>query len=93
MNTKMIVITLCTLVLIGAASAIAGMSDETQDRRSTMGPPPQAYEACKDNNEGDSVKITTPRGETINAICKQFDGKLAAMPEGGVRDPRNASEK
>lgn len=92
MTTKMTGIMMCTLVLIGAASAIAGTSDETQGRRGTMGPPPQAYEACKDKNEGDSVKITTPWGETINAICKQIDGKLAAMPEGGIHNPRNASD-
>lgn len=93
MNAKIRGIVICLLVLIGATSAIAELSDETQGRRGSMGPPPQAYEACKDKNEGDSVEIVTPRGETIKATCKQIDGKLAAMPEGGVLDPRNVSDK
>jgi phage terminase large subunit-like protein len=58
-----------------------------------MKPPSQAYEACKDKNQGDSVKITTPWGETIKGVCKQVEGKLAAMPEGGVREPRNSRDR
>jgi hypothetical protein len=93
MNKKTTKIVMCMLVLIGAASAIAGPFDETQSRHGAMEPPPQAYEACKDKNEGDLVKITTPWGETMNATCKQVDGKLAAMPEGGAREHRNGSDR
>ncbi len=46
-------------------------------------PPPEAYAACKDKNEGDKVEITTPRGDKMKAICKLIDGKLAAFPERG----------
>ncbi len=92
MNTKKGMF-MCMLALIGAASAIAGSFDEKQGRQGGMKPPPQAYEACKDKNEGDSVKITTPWGETIKAVCKQVEGKLAAMPEGGVREPRNSPDR
>ena len=93
MNTKTTGIVMCMLVLIGAASAIAGTFDETQGRRGAMEPPPQAYEACKDKDKGDSVKITTPWGKTMNATCKQVDGKLAAMPEGDAREPRNSPDR
>lgn len=93
METKTQGITICLLVLIGVASVSAGSFDETQGRQGGMKPPPQAYEACKDKNEGNSVKITTPWGETMSAICKQIDGKLAAMPEGGVREPRNSPDR
>jgi hypothetical protein len=93
MNRKIKAIVTGILVLIGASCASAGTFDETQARRGAMEPPPQAYEACNGKNEGDSVKITTPWGETITAICKQINGKLAAMPEGGVREPRNNPDR
>ena len=92
MVMKMTGIAMSLLVLIGATSVSAGSFDESQDRQGGMKLPPQAYAACKDKNEGDSVKITTPWGETMHATCKQVDGKLAAMPEGGVREPRNSHD-
>jgi len=93
METKTQGITICLFVLIGVASASAGSFDETQGRQGGMKPPPQAYEACKGKEEGDSVKITTPWGKTMNATCKQGDGKLAAMPEGDARERRNSSDR
>jgi len=50
-----------------------------------MGPPPEAIEACRDKNKGDTVEITSPRGEKMNAVCEQIDGQLIAVPEGGFR--------
>jgi hypothetical protein len=77
-----------SLLLLGSVSVFAGQNDVPGGRRGQMGPPTEAYEACKDKSEGDSVEITTPRGETLKAVCKQINGKLAAMPEGGLRGPQ-----
>ncbi len=52
------------------------------------GLPPEAIEACKDKVEGTAVEITTPRGYTVKATCKQIDGQMAAVPEGGFRGPK-----
>jgi hypothetical protein len=53
------------------------------------GPPPEAYEACKDKSEGTAVEMTTPRGDTIKATCKQINGQLVAVPEGGPQGSGN----
>jgi len=44
------------------------------------GPPQWAFDACVGKSAGDAVQLTTPRGKTVSAICKEFDGKLAAKP-------------
>ncbi len=44
------------------------------------GPPPEAYEACKEKSEGATVEMTTPRGDTIKATCKLINGQLVAVP-------------
>jgi hypothetical protein len=56
-----------------------------------MGPPPEAYEACKDKSEGDSVGITTPRGDTLEAVCKKVDNRLVAEPENMPASPQGDS--
>lgn len=44
------------------------------------GPPPEAYEACEGKVEGDTVSITTPRGDIIEGVCTDHDGRLALRP-------------
>ena len=44
------------------------------------GPPQWAFDACAGKNAGDAVQLTTPGGKTVSAVCKEFDGKLAAKP-------------
>lgn len=44
-------------------------------------PPREAHIACQGKNEGDSVEVTTPRGNTLKAVCRKLNGELAAMPE------------
>ncbi|MEW6721395.1 MAG: Spy/CpxP family protein refolding chaperone [Thermodesulfobacteriota bacterium] len=48
-----------------------------------QGPPQEAFDACKGKKAGDEVRFTTPRGDNMSAICREFDGKLAAAPERG----------
>jgi hypothetical protein len=75
------------LLLMGRASSVAWGVDGPAGGRGLMGPPPEAAEACKDKSEGNAVEIATPRGDTIKAICKQIDGQIVAVPEGGFQGP------
>ena len=47
-------------------------------------PPQEAINVCKEKSEGEAVEITTARGDTIKAFCRQINGQLVAVPEGGV---------
>jgi len=73
------------LLLVGSASAAAWAMDGPPDSGRRIGPPPETIEACKDKNEETKVEITNPRGEKMNAVCKQIDGQLVAVPEEGFR--------
>ena len=46
-------------------------------------PPQEAIEACEGMCEGDTVQFETPRGHTITGVCKEKNGLLFAVPEGG----------
>lgn len=79
-----------TVVLLAALLAVPGSvwafgGPQGGDRR---GPPREAIEACNDKAEGTAVEITTPRGDKIKATCKQVDGQMVAVPEGGFRGPK-----
>lgn len=56
-------------------------------------PPPEAFEACEDKSEGDTVSITTPRGDTLDATCKLMKEQLIAVPEHGHRSRSSRSEE
>ena len=43
-------------------------------------PPPEAFAACVDKSEGAAVSFIT-RNDTLTAICRMFDGKLAAASD------------
>ncbi|MBP2676820.1 MAG: hypothetical protein H6Q84_3660 [Deltaproteobacteria bacterium] len=48
-----------------------------------QGPPKEAFDACAGKKAGEAVRFTTPRGDNVAAVCREFDGKLAAQPEWG----------
>ena len=75
------------LPIVIASSAVWAM-DGPPGRGRHMGPPAEAVEACKDKSEGDKVEITNPRGEKMNAVCKQINRQLVAMPEDGFGGPK-----
>lgn len=54
------------------------------EQKGHMKPPPEAFAVCKGKSEGDAVQFTTPRGDTLKGVCRQFEGVLAAMPERGT---------
>jgi hypothetical protein len=50
-------------------------------------PPQQAIDACLDKSVGTVVEMTTPRGGTMQAVCRQMGSRLVAVPEGGGPPP------
>lgn len=44
------------------------------------GPPPEAIEACAGKSVGASVVFTDRRGESLEAVCREKNGLLAAVP-------------
>lgn len=88
MNGRMIGMTAAMLLLGGLASAPVWADDTLRGPKGRMGPPPEAIEACKDKAEGTAVEFTNRRGETVKATCKQWNGKLVAVPEGGHHRPK-----
>lgn len=79
---KKALITFASLFIIFISTQVVA---ENKKRR---GPPPEAFEACEDKSEGDTVSITTPHGDTIDATCKLMKEQLVAVPERG-RGPRS----
>jgi hypothetical protein len=74
---KKIFITLTSAVLT-LMSAQAISADDSR-----RGPPPEAFEVCEGQAEGDTVSINTPKGDTVEATCQMMQDKLVAVPEGG----------
>lgn len=81
MKKNLIGMMMSSVLLFGSAS----WAFDGPQGRGGRTPPPEAIEVCKDKNEGETVEITTPRGEKIKATCKDINGQLAAVPEGGLR--------
>jgi len=86
---------LCGLLLAGSASAddrppppadgdmppAQGQSHEGHQ------PPPEAFAACVGKHPGDKVLIQL-HGQSINAHCVDFHGRLAARPDQPPPPPR-----
>tara|TARA_R110002153_G_scaffold139860_4_gene290826 strand:- start:8661 stop:9026 length:366 start_codon:yes stop_codon:yes gene_type:complete len=68
-----------SMLVIGSTGVHAqeGRGQGGGDRR----PPPEAFEACEDKSEGDSVTIETRRGDTLSATCEMMNDSLVAVPE------------
>jgi hypothetical protein len=49
------------------------------------GPPPEALEACKGKKDGDTVQMTTPRGDKMSATCRLV--AVPARPPGDNKGP------
>jgi hypothetical protein len=75
MNKEKVSIVLVGLFLLGGFSAWGAGPERGRK------PPQEAFDACKGKSSGDSVSITTPRGDNLTAVCRQFDGQLVAMPD------------
>lgn len=68
--------------------ACANTEERGENRKRPSGPPPEAIEACVDQEVGTVVSFTTRNGEELSATCTEIEGQLAAVPEGhGKRRP------
>ena len=91
MNGRCATMMVALLTTAGIVSVPAWGSVGPQEDAGGNGPPQAAIEACREKSEGAAVEITTPRGDTITAICQQVDGRLVAVPDGGVPVPGNGA--
>lgn len=80
MNKQQIMAMTFATTLLGLVSTISLAAGNSDQRGSHQGPPPEAFEACKDKQIGDEVSVTGRKGETLEAVCKERDGQLVAMP-------------
>jgi len=52
--------------------------------RRIHGPPQEAIDACAGKKPGDAVRLITPCGDNVAAVCTEKGGRLAAAPERGA---------
>jgi hypothetical protein len=79
-------IKICAILVIFALPSIVTIAySKGDDSRSPQGPPPEAVKACEGKKVGDTTSFTGRQGETLTATCKNIEGQLAAVPEGGPR--------
>jgi Spy/CpxP family protein refolding chaperone len=56
------------------------------------GPPQEAVDPCAGKKEGDVVRFNTPFGDNVSGVCREFRGKLIAVPEGSPPGPPGGRE-
>ncbi|MFH2093273.1 MAG: hypothetical protein ABIJ31_13000 [Pseudomonadota bacterium] len=80
-NMKKLII--ATIVILGICVAIAFGSDteERRPRGGQNGPPPEAYTACENKNEGDTSEFISPHGDTVTGTCEQQGDRLVLRPD------------
>lgn len=70
-------------VMMGAATAASAGEDKGQ--RPPIKPPESAYQACDGLSEGEKVEFSMADGNEFHGYCRVLEGRLAAMPEHGIR--------
>ena len=70
------------LALLKILTAAACGKKETHRRGRRQGPPPEAIAACTDKQAGDSVEFSGRNDETVQATCREINGRLVAVPAG-----------
>lgn len=80
MNKQRMITMMLATTLLGLVSMTSFGAEDSRKQGPHQGPPPEAIEACKDKQVGDEVGFAGRKGETLEAICQERDGKLVAMP-------------
>lgn len=86
MTKKTIVKVMVMLMFLVMVPVGVYANSEGGTRGRKQGPPPEAVEACKDKQEGDTVSFKGRRGESVSATCQTIEDQLVAVPEG--HEPR-----
>jgi len=82
---------LLTCLLLPAASfsaqAYEGQALESRQGGKHQGPPQEAFDACENKAGDDTCEVVTPRGNTINGICKlpPKQSELVCVPKGRMK--------
>ncbi len=83
-TAKRTVVILSFLVMVPTfVWAVEGLRDDGVRH----GPPQEAVDACAGKKEGDVVRFNTPFGDNVSGVCREFRGKLIAVPEGDPPGP------
>ncbi|MAD15643.1 MAG: hypothetical protein CL579_06130 [Alteromonadaceae bacterium] len=69
-----------------ALSSLTACAQEGRGQGGERRPPPEAFEACEGQSEGDSVSVETRRGDSMSATCQMIDDTLVAVPDKDKRD-------
>lgn len=77
---------LCLLAALLPTVTWADSDTRKPPRGERRRPPQEAFDACKGKTEGASITISTAHG-SFKAICRNFEGTLAAVPEGSPPPP------
>ncbi|MFW2367353.1 MAG: hypothetical protein ACN4GW_13115 [Desulforhopalus sp.] len=85
MNKNKLKKTALLLVIFALAPIVTIAYSKSEDSRRPQGPPPEAIKACEGKNPGETTTFKGRRGESLTATCKEIEGQLAAVPEGGPR--------
>ncbi len=78
MNTNNLLKGLTAMIIIATLSGVTAYAGS----RGQQGPPPEAIEACKTKQEGDTVTFSGRGGESLSATCQTIEGELVAVPAG-----------
>ena len=80
------IVTLCLFATVIPSFCWAITDSGRPPRGERRRPPQEAFDACKDKIEGANVTISTAHG-SFKATCRNFEGSLAAVPEGAPPPP------
>ncbi|GAB6062488.1 hypothetical protein [Deferrisoma palaeochoriense] len=82
---------LLTLVL-GLGLSFLSAPARARGGRPPHGPPPEAFEACEGKGAGDAVEFRGGRGELVEAVCREHDGRLVAVPKDAPERPERQGD-
>ena len=81
---------LAKVLFVAAIFVSTSASLEAQQARGQGGherrPPPEAFEACADKAQGDSVTFETRRGDSLSGTCEMIEDSLVAVPDNAPQD-------
>ncbi len=81
MNWKRAVLGVAAVSLVLAASAFGQKDAPPAQEGGRPQPPPEAFAACKDKQEGDKAELTGPQGQKITGTCVKHGEQLFLRPD------------
>lgn len=89
MSRSLSILMTLTALSFGSVALAQGSGDRRPPRR----PPPEAFEACADQEEGTLCAVETPRG-TLEGTCRAPRGEqLACVPNDHRPPPREGGRQ